>query len=145
MAAEQKQEQVPDYINLPAPTAWPFVTAFGLTLLAAGVGAPHPGMVGRRLSPLPAWRGGVVSRRVAGGRARFGARAAVGATSPSNHIGTPSSATTPTRSRRPPCSYSGRDSSLLVGYQGRHCWRDCDGDCCLCVWCHCPPQHLVPD
>ena len=37
MAVEQKQEQVPDYINLPAPTAWPFVTAFGLTLLAAGL------------------------------------------------------------------------------------------------------------
>jgi hypothetical protein len=35
--AEQKQEQVPDHVNLPAPTAWPFVTAFGLTLLAAGV------------------------------------------------------------------------------------------------------------
>ena len=37
MAAEQKQEQVPDHISLPAPTAWPFVTAFGLTLLAAGL------------------------------------------------------------------------------------------------------------
>ena len=37
MAAEQKQEQVPDYISLPAPTAWPFVTAFGLALLAAGL------------------------------------------------------------------------------------------------------------
>jgi hypothetical protein len=37
MAAEQKQEQVPDHVNLPAPTAWPFVTAFGLTLLAAGL------------------------------------------------------------------------------------------------------------
>jgi hypothetical protein len=37
MAAEQKQEQVPDHVNLPAPTAWPFVTAFGLTLLVAGV------------------------------------------------------------------------------------------------------------
>jgi len=37
MAAEQKQEQAPDHISLPAPTAWPFVTAFGLTLLAAGL------------------------------------------------------------------------------------------------------------
>src|SRR4029434_8036879 len=37
MAAEQKQEQVPDNVSLPAPTAWPFVTAFGLTLLAAGL------------------------------------------------------------------------------------------------------------
>jgi hypothetical protein len=37
MAAEQKQEQVPDHISLPAPTAWPFITAAGLTLLAAGL------------------------------------------------------------------------------------------------------------
>ena len=35
--AEQKQEQVPDHISLPAPTAWPFITAAGLTLLAAGL------------------------------------------------------------------------------------------------------------
>src|SRR5215468_4993089 len=35
--AEQKREQVADHVNLPAPTAWPFVTAFGLTLLAAGL------------------------------------------------------------------------------------------------------------
>jgi len=37
MASEQKQEQVPGNISLPAPTVWPFVTAFGLALLAAGV------------------------------------------------------------------------------------------------------------
>ena len=37
MAAEQKREQIVDHVNLPAPTAWPFVTAFGLTLLAAGL------------------------------------------------------------------------------------------------------------
>ena len=37
MAAEQKQEQVPDHVNLPAPTAWPFITASGLALLAAGL------------------------------------------------------------------------------------------------------------
>ena len=37
MAAEQKQEQVPDHVALPSPTAWPFVTAFGLALLAAGL------------------------------------------------------------------------------------------------------------
>ena len=37
MAAEQKQEQVADHVSLPAPTAWPFVTAFGLALLAAGL------------------------------------------------------------------------------------------------------------
>ena len=35
--AEQKQERVPDNVSLPAPTAWPFVTAFGLALLAAGL------------------------------------------------------------------------------------------------------------
>lgn len=37
MAAEQKQERVSDHVNLPAPTAWPFITAAGLTLLAAGL------------------------------------------------------------------------------------------------------------
>jgi hypothetical protein len=37
MAAEQNKERVPDHVNLPAPTAWPFVTAFGLALLAAGL------------------------------------------------------------------------------------------------------------
>ena len=37
MAVEQKQEQVADHISLPAPTAWPFITAAGLTLLAAGL------------------------------------------------------------------------------------------------------------
>ena len=35
--AEQKQEQAPGHVNLPAPTVWPFVTAFGLALLAAGL------------------------------------------------------------------------------------------------------------
>jgi hypothetical protein len=37
MASEQKQEQVPGNVPLPAPTAWPFVAAFGLALLAAGL------------------------------------------------------------------------------------------------------------
>jgi hypothetical protein len=37
MAFEQTQEQIPANLALPAPTAWPFVTAFGLTLLAAGL------------------------------------------------------------------------------------------------------------
>jgi hypothetical protein len=37
MAAEQKQNEIPGNVNLPAPTAWPFVTAFGLALLAAGL------------------------------------------------------------------------------------------------------------
>jgi len=37
MAAEQKHDEVPGNLALPAPTAWPFVTAFGLALLAAGL------------------------------------------------------------------------------------------------------------
>jgi hypothetical protein len=37
MAGEQKQEQRPGNIIVPAPTPWPMVTAFGLTLLAAGL------------------------------------------------------------------------------------------------------------
>ena len=37
MAGEQKTGERPDHISLPAPTAWPFVTAFGLALLAAGL------------------------------------------------------------------------------------------------------------
>jgi hypothetical protein len=37
MAAEQKPDEVPANVSLPAPTAWPFVTAFGLALLAAGL------------------------------------------------------------------------------------------------------------
>jgi hypothetical protein len=37
MAFEQRNEQAPGNITLPAPTAWPFVTAFGLALLAAGL------------------------------------------------------------------------------------------------------------
>jgi len=37
MVFEQTQEQIPANLALPAPTAWPFVTAFGLTLLAAGL------------------------------------------------------------------------------------------------------------
>lgn len=37
MAPEQKQEQVPASLMLPAPTGWPFVTAFGILLLFAGL------------------------------------------------------------------------------------------------------------
>jgi hypothetical protein len=37
MAGKQKQEQRPGNIIVPAPTPWPMVTAFGLTLLAAGL------------------------------------------------------------------------------------------------------------
>ncbi len=37
MAFEQRNEQAPGNITLPAPTAWPFVTAFGIALLAAGL------------------------------------------------------------------------------------------------------------
>src|SRR5215471_12430630 len=41
MAAEQQNEHVPGTLALPAPTAWPFVTALGLTLLGAGL-VTHP-------------------------------------------------------------------------------------------------------
>src|SRR5438128_7874627 len=37
MAAEQKQEQRPGNIIVPAPTPWPMVAALGLTLLCAGL------------------------------------------------------------------------------------------------------------
>src|SRR6476660_8953448 len=37
MASEQERYKIPENLALPAPTAWPFVTAFGLTLLAAGL------------------------------------------------------------------------------------------------------------
>jgi hypothetical protein len=37
MAYDEKQEDVPSNIALPAPTAWPFVTALGIALLAAGL------------------------------------------------------------------------------------------------------------
>jgi len=138
MAAEQKQEQVPGNIALPAPTAWPFVTAFGLALLAAGLVTQAAislvglilavrGAVGWFRDVLPVEQHELVRVRPLEQRAR------------------PISATPPTRGRRPPCSYSRGDSSLFVGHQGRYSWRDCDGDCCLCVWCHCAAQHLVSD
>jgi hypothetical protein len=34
---QQKQPPAPPYVELPAPTAWPIVFAFGLTLVAAGM------------------------------------------------------------------------------------------------------------
>jgi hypothetical protein len=37
MAPEQEKEQVPGSVSMPAPTAWPMVTAFGLALLALGL------------------------------------------------------------------------------------------------------------
>src|SRR5262245_3884648 len=37
MASEPNQEPIPGNFTLPAPTAWPMVTASGITLLAAGV------------------------------------------------------------------------------------------------------------
>jgi hypothetical protein len=37
MAAEPQKEHVPGTIAMPAPTAWPFVTALGITLLGAGL------------------------------------------------------------------------------------------------------------
>jgi hypothetical protein len=37
MATELKKDPLPERIEAPAPTPWPMVTAFGLTLLAAGL------------------------------------------------------------------------------------------------------------
>src|SRR5262245_2073760 len=37
MLAEEKREQTPGMIKLPAPTAWPMITALGITLLCAGL------------------------------------------------------------------------------------------------------------
>jgi hypothetical protein len=37
MATEQDKETLPKRLEAPAPTPWPMVTAFGLTLLAAGL------------------------------------------------------------------------------------------------------------
>jgi len=41
MAAEPQKEHVPGTLALPAPTAWPFVSALGITLLCAGL-VTHP-------------------------------------------------------------------------------------------------------
>src|SRR5262249_58072825 len=41
MAAEPQKEHVPGTLAMPAPTAWPFVTALGITLLGAGL-VTHP-------------------------------------------------------------------------------------------------------
>jgi hypothetical protein len=41
MAAESQKEHVPGTLALPAPTAWPFVSALGITLLCAGL-VTHP-------------------------------------------------------------------------------------------------------
>ena len=41
MAAEPQKEHVPGTLAMPAPTAWPFVTALGITLLCAGL-VTHP-------------------------------------------------------------------------------------------------------
>jgi hypothetical protein len=37
MSPDKKQDELPRRIEVPAPTPWPMVTAFGLTLLAAGL------------------------------------------------------------------------------------------------------------
>jgi hypothetical protein len=37
MLAEEKREQTPGMIKLPAPTAWPMITALGITMLCAGL------------------------------------------------------------------------------------------------------------
>ena len=113
--AEQKQEQVPDHVSLPAPTAWPFVTAFGLALLAAGlVTQPVISVVGLVLAVrgavgwfrdvLPVEQHELVRVRPLEQRAR--------------PIAPAPRAVQQLRARggRPPCSYSGGDSSLFVGH-----------------------------
>jgi hypothetical protein len=37
MVPEQQHDPVPELIELPAPTAWPMITAFGITLLCTGL------------------------------------------------------------------------------------------------------------
>src|SRR5262249_40201697 len=37
MSAEEKKEQTPGMISVPAPTVWPMITALGITLLCAGL------------------------------------------------------------------------------------------------------------
>jgi hypothetical protein len=37
MSLEEKPDELPNRIEMPAPTPWPMVTAFGLTLLCAGL------------------------------------------------------------------------------------------------------------
>ena len=37
MSAEDTREQTPGMVELPAPTAWPMITALGITLLCAGL------------------------------------------------------------------------------------------------------------
>jgi hypothetical protein len=37
MLAEEKREQTPGMIEMPAPTIWPMITALGITLLCAGL------------------------------------------------------------------------------------------------------------
>jgi hypothetical protein len=37
MSAEENREETPGMIELPAPTAWPMITALGITLLCAGL------------------------------------------------------------------------------------------------------------
>lgn len=37
MANEHEEHHPPDSIEMPAPTAWPFITAFGIALVAAGL------------------------------------------------------------------------------------------------------------
>src|SRR5262245_66525292 len=44
---EEKKDRIPEAIEMPAPTAWPMVTAFGLALLLAGlVTSPAVSVVG---------------------------------------------------------------------------------------------------
>ncbi len=107
----EKQED-PNHVILPARTASPFVSAFGITLICAGL-VIHPAL-------------SVVGLVVA----------LAGA---ANHRLSPS------RRGWPPRAYSGRDSSLFVGHQGRYRRRGRDGDGRVCLWFHRLSQYLVPD
>ena len=143
MAAEQKQEQVPDHIILPAPTAWPFVTAFGLTFLAAGVVTQAAfSLVGLILAVRGAvgWFRDVlpVKRTSWCAFARWNSGPALSCRLPAqcNTFDPGSQATVFVFPRK---------SILIRRDHGRYSWRDCDGDCCLPLWCDCAPQHLVSD
>jgi hypothetical protein len=81
MSAEEKREQTPGMIELPAPTAWPMITALGITLLCAGL-VTHVavsvvglilalrGAVGWFREDLPVERHELVRLRPLAGRAR---------------------------------------------------------------------------
>src|ERR1700733_9045982 len=114
-------------VYLPAPTAWPIVLAFGITLMFAGLVTSAPiGIVGAALavtagggrSKRPARRGKEYSTR---------SRKAGGGTGP------------------PPCPTATGDLSGLGGDQRRTGRRRGHGGARLPLWCYRARKHLVPD